>query len=342
MALSSLSLGASHGHNFFNPSASASAIMQPFTTITGNSYAVAISGLSLTTYPGGPVAVAVNMLQTKMLFSCKSGLYYSTSSDGGTTWAAFQLVSGSVTTHGAAAVTMTPDGKKGIYASGTAWSVSWTSTVPTITQLDSNSRNYWTVSLTPDGKYGVYGVIAGSIYYVSWNGSSYTWGGILAGTNCQTTLSLSPDGTKLLLARQNISTIYYPLSWSTANPPVPTAGTSVEVCTDHIDNRACVFLGGGSSGNPSYIITETATATWATGAFTASYRFYIGNFNDASNPKQSGITLVSSIPTVNNSPSDQQCTLTPCGAKGNIIYFVENTANSGTVYNISKLTFVVT
>jgi len=341
MALSSLSFGAMHGHQFYVPGASASAVMQPFTTISSNSYAVAISGLSMTTYPGGPVAVAVNMLQTKMLFSCKSGLYYSTSSDSGTTWSAFQLVSGSVTTYGAAAVTMTPDGTKGIYASGTAWSVSWTGSVPTITQLDTTSRNYWTVSLTPDGKYGVYGIVGGAVYYVSWNGSSYTWGGVLSGTSCATNLCLSPDGTQLLAIQQNASSIYFPLSWSAATPSVPTASASVVVCTDHIDVRACVFLGGGSSGNPSYILTETATSTWATGAFTQSYRFYIGNYNNASNPKQSGITLVSSIPTVNSSPIDLQCSLTPCGAKGNIIYFIENTANSGTVYNISKLTFVV-
>ena len=337
-----------------------SATMQPFTTInSASSYTTpsVFSGLSQTAYGTGGYSVAVNQIQTKLLFACPAGLYYSTSAIGGTSWTSltkfvtWNLVS---TTPYSANCSLSADGTRGI-AGGQytdVYSINWSSSVPTSNTITSygstaNAPWWWSTTITTDGMVAfLNGTNQGSnagTYYCVWNSGTSTYGtvsllplqsgGTIGGTHAA--IAISPDKTTLISETQwNVS--YIPLSWSINSPTATANWASTGIACDM---RCICFLGGGYSGTPKYLLLQNASTTGGSGSgFSTSSSLYRTAWNHTTKAATSPVTFMTAI----KPPGNGNISIQACGDNGNIIYLVENIISSGSLFNISYFSFNVT
>ena len=330
--------------------------MSTFTNITGKTVTTpaAFTQLALATANTMSISmVLVNQSQSKMIFGSDNGVYWSTSSDGGTTWLAPTLVSGSLSTLNVGG--MSADGTR-IVVTGInsywyyiAWSnaTGAPSALVKFTDSPTNNRYYCAMSMTPDGTKVVCAVgnseNPGGVYYAYWNGSGFTMGGSpFPGVSSSYGYihfgcAIYPDATGVLVAAGNNNHYFLPITWS---GNTPTAGSWQQSDSATLDARGICFLGGGSNSTPSYILCSTSgnngsgpmyLATWNNTTKTAGTlsTTYAAN---GSNGIGGGITYFGG-----------QVGWTPCGPNGNILYFIEDYTNgaAGTKFNISKVTFTV-
>ena len=343
-----------------NSVTTANVTMSSFTTInSASSYTTpsVFSGLSQTTYGTGGCGVAVNQAQTKLLFACPAGLYYSTSAAGGTSWTSitkfvtWDLVS---TTPYSSTCSLSADGTRGI-AGGqytNLYSINWSGTIPTANTVTSYSSTstapwWWSTTITTDGMVAfLNGTSQGSnagIYYSVWNSGTSTYGpvsllplqsgGTIGGTHAA--MVISPDKTTLISETQ-WTVSYINLSWSVNSPTATTNWASTGIACDM---RSICFLGGGYSGIPKYLLLQNASTTGGSGSgFTTSSSLYRTAWTQATKAATTPVTFMTAL----NPPGNGNLSLQPCGDNGNIIYLVENIISSGSLFNISYFSFNVT
>ena len=318
-----------------------------FTNITSQAYTVTkkISGLSTATYNnnsgGNNGSVAVNMVQTKMLYGTAQGLWYATSSNAGVTWSGLTLLQ-SATPSGnqGGSCQISSDGTKGLfYCNGNfLYYVNWTNTTPTISTISSAVSFSWgSISMTPNGLNAVFGGNGTSAYYTTWNASTSTYNtpGIFNyGSNLTVphmAIGISSDGTTLMADNTGTSGSnlgYLTISsWSTGNTPVPTITTNWQPLGSgtnlNLNGGSLCFLGGNTTFSPS---------TYVLG-FTVGAPIYIYKWNNSTKTLTYSFTAVAST-------GFWAFGVQPCGSGGNIIYFIENTSagtTTGTM-NISSIT----
>jgi hypothetical protein len=322
--------------------------MAPFTTITGKSVftPTAFIQLSNTTY-GTPLSighgVAVNQNQSKLLLSTKSGIFYSTSSDGGTTWATLTSLFTQANNYNS--VILSADGTRAVYASdgspGNMYYINWSGATPTAPVAFTGCPNgptggFCTITMTPDGTKVVCGTLGGGLHYGYWNGSGFTYFGTIATNQGLGTVrfgtSFSNDGNGVFYIYNNDNTMYYlPISGTLTNP---TTSTPTQISTTGYDSRGLVAIGGGNSSTPSYIMnTPSTNSPW-----------YFATYNPVTKTVGTFSTTLSPNGSSGMGGGDYGgFSYNPCGAYGNIIYFVENYTNGAGAsnFNISKVTYTV-
>ena len=277
----------------------------------------------------GSGSVAVSRDQSRLLLGTLAGLYYSTSSDGGTTWATPILAKSNSAGYGT--VSMTSDGTKGVFMNGrNPWSFSWPSGSPgssiTTTQLDTNNNDFWFTSITPDGQYALFQAAGGFVRYAYWNGSSYTFSSTLIGAvapHCG--VAISPDYS-LLAYELNGSWYSVNLTWSNN---VPTVGTSSSL-NANLDSRGFGWIGGGQTGKPSYLIVQPASGKPP----------HISTYNSTTNTLSTPVAcnnLANGYTSMVNS-GDGNFAFCPCGSQGNVLYYV-GSGGSGNTVNVQKVTW---
>lgn len=317
-----------------------------FTNITSQAYTVTkkISGLSTATYNtnsgGNNGSVAVNMVQTKMLYGTAQGLWYAKSSDAGVTWSGLTLLQSATSGNAGGSCQISSDGTKGLYyCNGNfLYYVNWTNTTPTISTISSAVSFSWgSISMTPNGLKAVFGGNGTSAYYTTWNASTSTYNtpGIFNyGSNLTVphmAIGISSDGTTLMadFAGTSGSNLAYLTisSWSTGNTPVPTITTNWQPLGSgtnlNLNGGSLCFLGGNTTFSPS---------TYVLG-FTVGAPIYIYKWNNSTKTLTYSFTAVAST-------GFWVFGVQPCGSGGNIIYFIENTSagtTAGTM-NISSIT----
>lgn len=340
------SLSSVHSHGFHNTVSAPSSNFTTFTNITSQTYTVTkkIAGLSIATYAtnggGNNGCVAVNMVQTKMLYGTAQGLWYATSSNAGVTWSGLTLLQ-SATPSGnqGGSCQLSADGTKGLfYCNGNfLYYVNWTAATPTISTISSTVSFSWSsISMTPDGLKAVFGGNGTSAYYTTWNASTSTYNtpGIFNyGSNLTVphmAICISPDGTTLMADTAGTAGGYIGYltisSWSIGNTPVPTITTNWQPLGSGTNlnlNGGCMcFLGGSTTSASTNVLGMNVGGaifiyTWNNGGKTLTYSF---------------------TPVASTGLWDFG--VQPCGAGGNIIYFIE-TQTAGTVantFNISSIT----
>ena len=343
-----------------SPVTTLSSNMQPFTTINStSSYTTpsAFTGLSQTAYGTGGFGVAVNLTQTKLLFACPSGLYYSTSATGGVSWTSltkfvtWDLVD---TTPYSSTCSLSADGTRGI-AGGrytNLYSINWSGTIPTANTITTYTSTttapwWWSSTITTDGMVaflnGTNMATVNGTYYCVWDTGTSTYGvvsrlplqsgGTIGGTH--SSIAITPDKTTLISETQ-WTVSYIPLSWN-ANSPTATANwASTGIACDM---RCICFLGGGYSGVPKYLFLENASGTGGSVyGFSTSSSLYRTAWNQTTKVATSPVTFMNAI----TPPGNGNLSIQTCGANGNIIYLVENIINSGSLFNISYFSFNVT
>jgi len=316
--------------------------MLPFTTINSTSVTVPSQfiGLSNTTYGGmSNTAVAVNWTQSKLLFIGSKGIFYSTSSDGGTTWTA--LTSLSTTNYGQSSISMSADGTQavfGSYALSRSGYILWTGATPSAPVTLDSTVGYWYTSMTPDGSKACFGGITNYIYYATWNGSAYTWGGLLGSLQIQSGVAISPDGSVVIGSNRSNTLFYATITWAGNTPTVSGATT----LSQSGDQRGLAFLGGGYSGPPTNIILQSSAGY-------GSFKILIASWNNTAKTVgtfTTNTTMMNSQSTIDSvtTGNDGSDAFTPCGPNGNVIYYLQNVSNTptSTSFNIGKATLNVT
>jgi hypothetical protein len=327
--------------------------MAPFTSITGKTVTTptAFNQLSVSTYGSfglGYNSIAVSQYQSKMVFSAATGgVFWSTSSDGGTTWLTPALVSGVTSTNypNIGSLQISADGTRVVFGTdgGYMYYMPWSNATGApgspVQMTSCPTQRFICLSMIPDGSKVLAGSLASNLYYAYWNGSGYTYGGDLGspvgGNNVRLGCSISNDGNGAIVVNATNNQVWYvPLTW---NGNTATAGTWVSTGTQGYDSRGLCFLGGGFNSVPSYILYSSSSnspwyfATWDSTSKAA------GTYSSTYSPNGSGSLGGGGI-----TPVGQQA-FSPCGPKGNILYFFENYTNgtNSTNFNISKLTLTV-
>ena len=316
--------------------------IQSFTTINSTSAMTTVfSGLSFTTY-AGMGSVAVDMMQSRMLFVCNAGLYYSTSSDSGTTWSALTLFKSfaSYTGDNNLCVSLCNDGTKGISCGHNkdVYSISWTGSAPIATVIGNLTSIWFSGSTTSHD--GLISMLCATtqgtnpgIYYSFWNSTNNQYNAPviisgLSGTHASITMS---QDKLTLISETQWPFSYATLSWNGQTPTVVTNWTSTSVT---VANASVCFLGGSTTDSPKYFLTNNGALVGQSTGFTAGIGLNLVTWNQ-STKTASNVSTKFAINLNNYS-------LQPSGVKGNVIYVIENIASSGTYFNISKFTFNVT
>ena len=322
------SLCSVHSHGFRNAKAvvAVASVMSPFTTYNGSFTNTSVMTLAIGTYAtlgGDTASVAVNMLQTKMLFCSKSkGLFYCTYSGG--SWSSPTQLS----TTGFTDCVLSQDGTRGVavnYWSATAsYFINWSAATPTISVLDSNTRTLAGLSMTPDGNTVVVSNINVGIFYTTWNGTSYPAFTQIRSQDGHLTSCVSPDGKTIIYA-DGFTQRYLTYNGTAWSSPLSTGLVG--------DTRGMCFLGGGTSGTPCYWLVSVCS-TWAGGP--TGPDLWLFSYNNSTHQLSGGVDLIANLPCFANTWA-----LTPCGAKGNIVYFA-NIPASGTTFTINAVTLSVT
>jgi hypothetical protein len=283
-------------------------------------------------------SVAVDFTQSKLLFISSTGIFYSTSTDGGTTWSALTiLISGN---YGLGSISMASDGTRAIFGSyslAVGGYILWTGSTPSQPVVISN-KNIWYTSITPDGTKAVFGQITDYIYYATWNGSTYTWGGLFGSLQIQSGVAISPDGSVVIGSNRSNTLFYATITWNGNTPTVSAAIT----LSQSGDQRGLTFLGGGYSGKSSYIMLQSSAGYTSMSILIAPWNNTtktVGTFSVNTTIMNNQSKIDSITPT-----NDGNNAFTPCGQNGNIVYYVQNVSNSpsSTTFNIGKAIFNVT
>ena len=138
-------------------------------------------------------------------------------------------------------------------------------------------------------------------------------------------IALSPDGNKLLAANNSslVCSTWNGTSWSKYSTTGPS-GNAEGMC----------FLGGGQTGNPTNFLLASGSGT--AGTLTTAYSMYLYQWDNSANALSNPQIIVNNFGSVENTG------LTPGGAKGNVVYYLQNTAGSGSSCYVSTLTLNVT
>jgi hypothetical protein len=284
-------------------------------------------------------AVAVNSLQTKMLLGSAYGLWYSTSSDGGATWAAFtsiSLTNTSVAGSGnnvGGTVALSSTGQIGMYwgylngnRTSQLISIDWSGTNPVgtwITPADCFGNS--AISMTPNGNIAVIGGFnnTGPISYSIWNSTTKCYSAPVRFTynsanviSSHVAICISADATIMLDGSNPIR--YCTLSWSGNTPTVTSAWISTSIVAD---NWSKAFIGGNATTQPSYVLFGNATSSLYLYRWTGS-----------------GITLVTNSLTTWGAGSTNGMG-NPAGTNGNVVYAFYST--DGTNTSITRTTLTV-
>ena len=284
-------------------------------------------------------AVAVNSLQTKMLLGSAYGLWYSTSSDGGATWAAFTsipLTNTSVAGGGnnvGGTVSISSTGQIGMYwgylngnRTSQLISIDWSGSNPVgtwITPADCFGNS--AISMTPNGKIAVVGGFnnTGPISYSIWNSTTKCYSAPVRFTYNSTNvisshvaICISADATILLDGSNPIR--YCTLSWSGNTPTVTSAWITTGVVSD---NWSKAFIGGNATTQPSYALFGNGNSSLYLYKWTGS-----------------GMTLVTNSLTTWSAGSTNGMG-NPAGTSGNIVYAFYST--DGTNTSITRTTLTV-
>ena len=317
--------------------------MLPFTNMSSPTVftPAAFTQLANTTYgsPGTVYhSVAVDMNQTKLLFgsSGSNNIWYSTSSNNGTTWSTPIALSIS---NAPISVQISSDGTRAFYCafSGYMYFINWSGATPAapVAFTSCPTATFSSLTLIPDGSKVFCGTLGGNLHYGYWNGSGYTYGGVMNGPAGNNTVrlgcSLSNDGTGVIVFNANNNEMWHlSLTWS---GNVATAGTWTKFTTTTYDSRGLVFLGGGASSAPSWVMAQPSSNSPQYFATFNSTTKTAGTFSTTLSPNgASGLG--------NDYGAQSFC---PCGFYGNVIYFLEDYTNGADVtkFNISKVTYTV-
>ena len=286
--------------------------VQSFTTINSTTVS-GIKSATPTGYTSGyACGIAVDLVQSKMLFVYNGNACYATSSNGGVSWSAFTTVNlDSSTSNVRNACGLRNDGQYGyVITALKSYTVTWIGTTPTFTSFDTTvtpnftAQGYFGASMTPDGltlfvsTYSNY-----NLCYTRFNGTSfnaYTVTSLIPGrVGC----AISPDSSTIFISSGTDK--YATITWA---GNVATISAMQNTYTGHVDDRAWVFVGGNYSGSspPKYIFGGSGTLQyfpWTQSTYQASE---------------------GSITTILNPSPDSTNSYSPSGIQGNIIYYVNN------------------
>ena len=176
--------------------------------------------------------------------------------------------------------------------------------------------------MTPDGSIIISNTM-NTLYYSKWNGTTFsTW---VSGTNTgHVGCAISPNGLKALYG------VAWGINYTAYNGTTTwTTGIGTGIASD---NRGMCFLGGGYNGTPSYFMC-TVSSTQGGGLNGGTMQLL--SWNNTTNTLSNPIQLLTLIPDFTN------FSFTPCGSKGNIIYYID-TATSSTSFSIKYITLNVT
>ena len=137
-------------------------------------------------------------------------------------------------------------------------------------------------------------------------------------------IAVSPDGNNIISV--NASGTEYTSYGGILN--------SVNITGPSGNAKGMCFLGGGQTGNPTNFLLASGSGT--AGTLTSAYSMYLYQWNNSNN------ALKNPQIVVNNFGSVENTSLTPGGAQGNVVYYLQNTASSGTSCYVSTLTLGVT
>jgi len=198
-----------------------------------------------------------------------NGIYYATSSDSGTTWSSFTLITGT-TGYTLFTLNMSSDGTRGVcideYGAG-MYSIYWTGATPVATWVGSGSGAYVIgASMTLDGNYLMWLTRNGSFWYTTWNStsnafnaptnSSYSPGGKTANiVYVSGLITLTPKADAVYFQAYdgtNIFIYYLSVSWAGATATLSNLTLVVSLGTTNRSPAAVV--GGATSSNPTNII----------------------------------------------------------------------------------------
>ena len=292
----------------------------PFNTI--NSFSVSTVSLTMPTPTSPQPTVAVNLFQTKMIVVSGGGIgYYSTSSDGGGTWAPLIAINGpgdggnSRTNCG-----LSSDGTKGyIITSVSAYCVIWTGTVPTMTAIPGSGSigsltSFLSSTMSTDGLTLIFCAYNGSnatVYYTRFNGTTYNTWASTGITTSRMAVAITPDSSKLWVSNGNPGDYNYSITWN-GNVGTFSGATSL---TNHPDDRGGCLIGGNKTTTPKYLFGGSANVGYMTWTPT---------------------TLSTSTFTNADTQTTDNGSFTMSGLYGNICYYAYNSTT------IKKVTLNVT
>ena len=296
--------------------------VQSFTTI--NSSATA----SVITTPSGygsgtPYGMAVDYGQAKMLFAFSGNVYYATSSNSGANWTGFTTVNLDTSSTNRHACGLRNDGQYGyVVTAQKTYTVNWTGATPTFTAFDTTvaplcvNIGYFGATMTPDGLTLIVTPYQGTIYYTRFTGTTFNTFTTSGLTTDRMGVAISPDSSTLFVSK-NSGDQYTTITW---NGNTGTFTSLVSTNSGHPDDRAYIFLGGDYAGlsPPKYL-------------FGGSGNLYYYTWDQTGKTASSTVTTL----TTGSMNPDSNNSFSACGAKGNIIYYV----NGGIIY---KLTLNVT
>jgi len=295
--------------------------VQSFTTINSNTISSALLATPSGYTSGYQCGLAVDLFQTKMLFAYNGNVCYATSSNSGASWSAFTQVSlDSTSANIRHSCGLRNDGLYGYVMTGTtSYTVTWTGSTPTFTSFDTtvaaactNAGTYG-ASMTPDGLTLMVKVYCGTLYYTRFNGTAFNAFTSTGLTADRVACAITPDSSTVYVTTNSLDK-YATITW---NGNVGTfSALQSAVGSRTVDDRALVFLGGNYSGSspPRYLFGGVSTLD-----------YYPWNQSTFTSTESSYIRISSSI-----SP-DSTNSYSPCGTKGNIIYYV----NNGNIYTVT-------
>jgi hypothetical protein len=291
--------------------------VKSFNTINSSTISGVITSTPAGYTNGTACGIAVDLLQTKMLFTFTGNVCYATSSNGGASWSAFTQVSLDSSVAVRHACGLRNDGLYGYVITGQkSYTVTWTSATPTFTSFDTTitpnftAGGYFGASMTPNGltlfisTYSSYNLV-----YTRFNGTSfnaYTVTSIIPG---RVACAITPDSSTIFAPTNAGNDKYATITW---NGNVATfSAFQIASASRLVDDRALVFLGGNYSGSspPKYLFGGVGTLDyypWNQSTFTATENSYV--------------RPVSSLPV------DSTNSYSPCGVLGNIIYYMNITS----------------
>jgi hypothetical protein len=295
-------------------------LVQPIFGGTGGTSA-AVTNLS-TFDNTGFASPAINGANSKMLLTKTTGMYYSTSSNNGTTWTTPVIIQNTPNVE-ILQMSLSYKGDIGIALSTSSgnkiYSILWNSTAPVITNTYSlNSSIYVMISLTMDGLFALYSCYApNALYYARWNFTNNYFD-----VNTTSLLStciafgscFTPSSTYFVGQPLNGGIVV--LQVNTITPSVSV----VKTYTNAQGNPRGVILVGGKQTTGMYTFQNNNTVQYAA-------------FNETNIPNTLSFTSTNILSNFTN-PEANALTISACGY-GNILYYnkARNTAGSG-IYSL--------
>ena len=139
-------------------------------------------------------------------------------------------------------------------------------------------------------------------------------------------IAVSPDGNNMVSV--NTSGTEYTSSYRGILNSVNITGPSGNA-------KGMCFLGGGQTGGPTNFLLASGSGT--AGTLTTAYSMYLYQWDNSANALNNPQIILN-----NWGGSVENTSLTPCGAQGNVVYYLQNSAGSGSSCYVSTLTLGTT